>query len=182
MRMKKRGGNKKKENSKSKIFSSSAEKKSKKNLCLKNIKRKASAKNITQKKVKHFKPIDNLTIHFMPYSEIVHEECIGRIKKILGIILQNKIVILQGRLRPEEEARLIENTMTLIGNIDGFQGIEIAALSNSDEDRSLFEKVRHNIARILVGEQDAVTIIGPASVIKEIKRNPRKIELMLKRR
>ena len=134
------------------------------------------------RKIRHSKFNKDLTIHFMPYSEIAHEETIGRIKKILGVILENKIVILQGRLRPEEETKLIENTMTLIGNIEGFQGVEIAAISNDSEDRGLFEKVRHNIARILVGEQDAITIIGPASVITEIKRNPRKIELMLKRK
>ena len=135
-----------------------------------------------KRKVRRSKSSNGLTIHFMPYSEIVHEETIGRIKKILGVILENKIVILQGRLKPEEETKLIENTMTLIGNIDGFRGVEIAAISNDSENRGLFEKIRHNIARILVGEQDAVTIIGPASVVTEIKRNPRKIELMLKRR
>ena len=123
----------------------------------------------------------DLTIHFMPYSEIVHENTTGRIKKILGVVLQNKIIILQGRLKPEEETRLIENTMTLVGNIPGFHGIEIAAISGEDEHRTLFEKVRRNIAKILVGEQDAVTIIGPANLVKEIKKNPKKLELMLKR-
>ena len=117
----------------------------------------------------------------MPYSEIAHEDAIGRIKKIMGLVLENRIIILQGRLKPEEETKLIENTMTLIGNIKGFQGVEIAGLSG-DTEKTLFDKVRHNIARILIGEQDAVTIIGPATIVKEIKRDPKKIELMLKRR
>lgn len=117
----------------------------------------------------------------MPYSEIAREDTMGRIKKLMGLILENKIIILQGRLKPEEETRLIENTMTLIGNIKGFQGIEISTLSG-DADRTVFDKVRHNIARILVGEQDAITLIGPASFVKEIKRDPKKIELMLKRK
>ena len=84
-------------------------------------------------------------------------------------------------MKPEEETRLIENTMTLIGNLKGFQGVEISTLSGEDN-QGLFEKVRHNIARILVGEQDAITLIGPASVIKEIKKDPKKIEFMLKRK
>ena len=123
----------------------------------------------------------DLTIHFMPYSEIAKEDSLARIKKLMGLILENKIIILQGRLKPEEETRLIENTMTLIGNIKGFQGIEISTLSG-DADQNTFDKIRHNIARILVGEQDAITLIGPASFVKEIKRDPKKIELMLKRR
>lgn len=135
-------------------------------------------KKKTSKKAK----MKDLTIHFMPYSEIAHEDVIGRIKKIMGLVLQQKIIILQGKLRPDEEARLIENSMTLIGNIGGFQGIEIAAISGDSDNRGLFERVRRNIAKILIGEQDAITIIGPASVVKDIKRNPKKIELMLQRR
>ncbi len=128
------------------------------------------------------KELKDLTIHFMPYSEIAKEDTIGRIKKLMGLVLDNKIIILQGKLRPDEEVRLIENSMTLIGNIEGFQGIEIAGISGDNEYRGLFHKVRHNIARILIGEQDAITIIGPASVVKEITRDPKKIELMLSRR
>jgi len=124
----------------------------------------------------------DLTIHFMPYSEIAREDAIGRIRKIMGVVLQNKIIILQGRLKVDEEARLIENSMTLIGNIAGFQGIEIATVSGENEYEGLFHRVRHNIARILVGEQDAITIIGPASVVKDIKKDPKKIELMLQRK
>ncbi len=128
------------------------------------------------------KKLRDLTIHFMPYSEIANEDAIGRIKKIMGLVLAQKIIILQGRLLPDEEARLIENSMTLIGNIKDFQGIEIAAISGENENRGLFNKVRHNIAKILVGEQDAITIIGPASVVKDITKDPKKIELMLQRR
>lgn len=142
----------------------------------------AKKKKVTKKRSVPSHSRGDLTIHFMPYSEIARDDSMMRIKKILGLVLKNKIIILQGRLQPEEETRLIENTMTLIGNIKGFQGVEIAAISNDSEHRGLFEKVRHNIARILVGEQDAVTIIGPATIVKEIKRDPKKIELMLKRR
>ncbi len=128
------------------------------------------------------KKTQDLTIHFMPYSEIAHEDGIGRIKKVMGIVLKNKIIILQGKLRPDEEARLIENSMTLIGNIDGFAGIEIASLSGENENRGLFEGIRRNIAKILVGEQDAITVIGPATVVKEMKKDPKKVELMLSRK
>lgn len=122
-----------------------------------------------------------LTLTLIPYSEISHLGSLERIKKIMGHILENKLIILQGKLKPEEEAKLIENTMTLIGNLRGFQGIEIETLSNNTE-KSIFEKIRKNIARILIGEQDSVTLIGPATIVKEIKKDPRRIELILKRR
>lgn len=141
--------------------------------------KKKSVKNV-KKSVKT--NVKDLTIHFMPYSEIAKEDSIGRIKKIMGVVLQGKIIILQGKLKADEEARLIENSMTLIGNIEGFQGIEIAGLSGGTEYEGLFNRVRHNIARILVGEHEAITIIGPASVVKDITRDPKKIELMLQRK
>ncbi len=138
----------------------------------------AKKKKVAKRKGKK----DDLTIHFMPYSEISSEDAVGRIKKIMGIVLKNKIIILQGKLKTEEEAKLIENSMMLIGNVDGFAGIEIASLSNENENRGMFEKVRHGVAKILVGEQDSITVIGPASVVGEMTKNPKKIELMLQRR
>ncbi len=140
-------------------------------------------KNTTKKKVKTSKKkSSDLTIHFMPYSEIAREDSIGRIKKIMGLVLKHKIIILQGKLKSIEEVKLIESSMTLIGNIKGFQGIEIAGLSGENEYRGLFENIRRNIAKILIGEQDAITIIGPASVVKEMTKDPKKIELMLRRK
>lgn len=121
-----------------------------------------------------------LTIHFMPYGEIEKEDSNGRIKKILNLILQNKIIIIQGRLKAEEESRLIGDTMVLIDHIKGFKGVELAVVSN-DKERGFFDKFKYNIARALVGQQDAVTIVGPANLVKEIKRNPQKIELLLKK-
>ena len=145
--------------------------------------KKKSVKKGTSKRSKSVKKaVNDLMIHFMPYSEIAKEDILGRIKKIMGLILDNKIIILQGKLNPDEEVRLIENSMILIGNVKGFQGIEIAAMSGENEYRSLFDRVRRNIAKILVGEQDAITIIGPASVVKDITKDPKKLELMLQKR
>ena len=40
--------------------------------------------------------------------------------------------------------------------------------------------MRKNLAdAIFQGGSDSITIIGPATIVKEIKRNPKKIELLL---
>jgi len=117
----------------------------------------------------------------MPYSEIAGLESVERIKKLLRIILDNKVVILQGRLRPEEETRLIEDTMIMIGNIKGFKGVELAVISNDNEaTRSIWTNFKLGLAKMLVGQQDAMTIIGPATIVKEIKKDPRKLEIMMR--
>lgn len=126
------------------------------------------------------KALKGLTLHFMPYSEISGLDTVERIKKLLKIILDNKVVILQGRLKPEEETRLIEDTMIMIGNIKGFKGVELAVITQDSEDRTFFQKLKFGIAKALVGQQDALTIIGPATVVKEMKKDPKKLEVMMK--
>ena len=73
--------------------------------------------------------------------------------------------------------------MAMIGHVNGFSGIELAVISNTDKNKLGFiGKMKSNIANKLSGgDFGAVTIIGPATVIKEIKRNPKKIELLLNR-
>jgi len=95
--------------------------------------KKKSVKKAAKIGKKIGKNASDLMIHFMPYSEIAREDTVGRIKKIMGLVLTNKIIILQGKLSPDEEVRLIENSMMLIGNIRGFQGVEIAAISGENE-------------------------------------------------
>jgi len=125
------------------------------------------------------KKIRGLTLQFMPHSEIRDLDSGMRIKKILGLSLSNRIVILQGRLKAEEETRLIEDTMAMIGHVKYFKGIELAVIDSNGES-GFFRKFTGGIAKALVGDTASMTIIGPASIVKEIKRNPKKIELMLK--
>tara|TARA_B100001971_G_scaffold192037_1_gene195989 strand:+ start:2101 stop:2502 length:402 start_codon:yes stop_codon:yes gene_type:complete len=128
---------------------------------------------------KSVKKIKGFTIQFMPYSEIRDLDSDQRIKKILGIVLGNNILILQGRLEPEEEARLIGDTMAMIKHIKKFKGIELAVVSGN-RNKGFFDKFKRNIVNIVSGgDLGAITIIGPATIVKEIKRNPKKIELLL---
>jgi hypothetical protein len=123
---------------------------------------------------------NKLTLRFMSYKDIAKLDSNARVKKLLDVIIDNKIIILQGRLDSVEEASLIQSTMALIGRIKGFKGVELATI-NPDNDAGFFESMRLGIARALIGQRDALTIIGPASIVKEIKKDPSKIDLMLKR-
>jgi hypothetical protein len=122
---------------------------------------------------------NKLTIEFMPYSEIRDLDSSQRIKKVLSIVLANKIIVLQGRLKTEEEARLIEDTMAMIDHVPNFKGVELAVIS-SEGNASFLNKLAQRVARALVGDTNSMTIIGPATIVKEIKRDPKKIELLMK--
>ena len=131
------------------------------------------------KKLKKRAKIKGLSLHVIPFSEVQPLTISERVKKILNLILGNKIIILHGRLRPEEEARLIEDTMALVDHIPGFRGIELAVIEPNLKNETIFVKMKHGIAKKLIGDNSSLTVIGPASVIKEIKRDPRKLELWL---
>ena len=56
----------------------------------------------------------------------------------------------------------------------------------SEEDSKSYQKflnkMKKGIANVLSGgDMGAITIIGPATIVKEMKRNPKKIELLLNR-
>ena len=135
---------------------------------------------VNKKRGKKVRKIKGFTIQFMPYAEIRILNSTERIRKILDIILGSNILILQGKLNPEEETRLIEDTMAMIGHVKNFRGIELAVIGNGGLKKGLFGKMRSGIINALSGgDLGAITIIGPATIVKEIKRNPKKIELLL---
>jgi hypothetical protein len=125
------------------------------------------------------KKIRGLSLQILPYAEVQDLSISERVKKILNLVLGNKVVILHGRLRAEEEARLIEDTMALVDHLKNFKGIELAVIEPDLKNESFYVKIKHKLAKKLVGDSSAITVIGPASIIKEIKRDPKKLELLL---
>lgn len=119
-----------------------------------------------------------LTLQIVPYTEISGLTSIGRIRKLLNVAKENKIVLLQGRLTKEEEGELIKATMEEINK--DFKGIELAVIEPNKEKTGFIGGFREGLANILLGNKQGLTIIGPANIVKEIKRDPTKIELLTK--
>jgi hypothetical protein len=117
-----------------------------------------------------------LTLQIVPYSEIEGLSSLGRIRKLLNVAKENKIVLLQGRLTKDEEAELIKTTMEEINK--DFKGVELAVIDPYNErSGNAFGALRSNIVNVLLGDRQGLTIVGPASIVKEIKKDPKKIEL-----
>jgi len=119
-----------------------------------------------------------VTLQFVPYHEIEDLGSARRVKKLIDIVKENKIVLLQGRLKKEEETDLISIAMEEFG--DKFKGIELAVINPKDKDTSGMKRVRNNFFGFLLGDRQGLTIIGPASIVTEIKKDPEKIELFTK--
>jgi hypothetical protein len=117
-----------------------------------------------------------LTLQFVPHSEIQHLSPLSRIHKLLKMAKQDNIVVLEGRLKKEEEAELIRVTMEEID--DNFKGIEMGVIYPKASEGNFMDKVKTNLANFLVGDRMGLTIIGPATIVKEIKQDPSKIQLL----
>lgn len=118
----------------------------------------------------------SLTLQFIPYSDIESLKSPERVDKFLEIVKKNKIILLEGKMQPQEESELIRRTMEEID--DKFKGIEISPILSEKKQAVFFKKIRENLINLLLGNRRGFTIIGPASIVKEIKQDPEKIQLL----
>lgn len=116
-----------------------------------------------------------VTFQFVPYTDIEKLGSAKRVNKLINVVKENKIVILEGRLTKQEEADLIEITMEEIS--PKFRGIELSVIYPDNSKQDLGQKVKSVFANVLLGDRQGLTIIGPASIVKKIEQNPDKIEL-----
>lgn len=119
-----------------------------------------------------------VTFQFVPYHDIEKLASPKRISKLLGIVKEDRIVIMEGRLTREEEADLIEITMGEVGQ--KFKGIELSVIYPDKHNQNIFQKLRMLFANVLLGDRQGLTIVGPASIVKKIEQNPDKVELFTK--
>jgi hypothetical protein len=107
--------------------------------------------------------------------EIESLSSLGRIRKLLNAVKEDKIVLLEGRLRKEEETELIKTTMEEINS--EFKGIELAVIYPEAHNMASLKKIKQQFINVLLGDRQGLTILGPASIVKEIKKDPNKIQL-----
>lgn len=116
-------------------------------------------------------------VQVLSYELIKNWDSSDKLKKILDIVKKGDVVMLEGRLTAEEETELVYQALA---NVSGkFTGIEVAFL-NSNKSRNILEKVRDSIVKILVKDRIGITVIGPSKIIKEIKMDPNKLEILFK--
>ncbi len=123
-----------------------------------------------------------ISFQYMPYREHSNLTTDEKLKRILRVTKQQKILLMQGKLKPDEEARLIEETMGQITK--EFAGISFCTINptngnNGKNTESFTTKLKNNIYNMTLGKRDFLTIIGPATLVREIRKNPTKIDLLL---
>ncbi len=117
-----------------------------------------------------------LTLQFVPYAEIEGLTLAQKIKRLIDIVREDKIVVLEGRLKKQEEADLIKMTMEAID--EKFRGVEISVIYPSSRTSDVVKKMKAGLANVLLGDRQGLTVIGPATIVKDIRKDPDKIQLL----
>ena len=103
-----------------------------------------------------------LTIQFIPFDDLLNMSSDERTRKLLKIVKENKVIVMQGHLSPEEETALIQKTMENISKT--FKGVELCTIyPKKKKDEELFKQIRNRFISRLLGNSQGITIIGPAT-------------------
>lgn len=117
------------------------------------------------------------SVEIISYELIKNLKSEDKLNKILNIVKLGKIVLLEGRLTVKEETDLISFSLEQVDS--KFSGIEIAHL-NSQKNKTIIDKMKNSIIEVLAKNRIGITVIGPAKIVKEIKMNPNKLEILYK--
>ena len=95
-----------------------------------------------------------------------------KIAMVLESVKKNEILVLEEPLTLDEERMLIRETMKVISK--KFPGIEISSLSPQEED------LRSQFIRFICGRTSGLTVVGPANLVREMKKDPNKLRVLTK--
>jgi len=121
-------------------------------------------------------------MQYVPYEELSYLDSDKRIQKLLKIVKQNKVVLMEGTLSSQEEADLIEATMEIVDS--KFKGVEISAFNPMEKvtKKTPQDQLKKIFINLIWGRRRGLTVIGPANIIKDIRRDPKSIQLFLSNR
>ena len=90
---------------------------------------------------------------------------------VLEHVKEDKILVIEEGMSPLEETALIKATMEEVSQ--KFPGIEVSTLREKTE-----EGIKEKLIRLLGGRIGGLTVIGPSRIIREIKKDPRRITML----
>lgn len=124
--------------------------------------------------------MSKLSIDFIPMEILAKSPLDDRVNLILDKIKNKKIVVLNSRFDPRDEAVLIKRTMESVNR--NFTGVEICSLSSSElmGDNTWLARLKETMVNFMTGGKSGITVIGPAKIVREIKREPDRISLFIK--
>jgi hypothetical protein len=123
----------------------------------------------------------DISLNFIPFERFTEMTAEEKIDLILETTKKKDIVVIEGLMNPGEEMNLITHTMKKIDK--KFKGLEICAIPREElikKKEGFVSTMRARLADMLIGRNRGLTIIGPAAIVKQIKRDPERIILKMR--
>ena len=123
----------------------------------------------------------SVSISFIPLEKFNNMELDDRVNMLIEKSKNKEILLVEGILTPREEMELIKKTMSNISRV--FRGIEIESITSEELKGgygNMLERIRARALNFMLGRKRGITIIGPAAIVKKIKKNPENISLLMK--
>ncbi len=115
----------------------------------------------------------SIQIEFVSSDSLAGKSSNEKIKFILGIVKQDKILVLEEPLTPGEEKQLISSTMASVSK--NFPGIEVCSLGDAHDANA--QNLKTKLIKWLGGKTSGLTVVGPSNLVKQVKRDPGKLRL-----
>ncbi len=118
----------------------------------------------------------DLIVNFIPCEKFNSMPLNKKINLILSLIEKSEVIITEGEIGADAQLELIEAVMQKVNS--QFHGIEIFTLAKKAEYYQRygnFRKLKKFLITLLGGRESGLTVIGPAELIQQIKKNPEKI-------
>lgn len=112
-----------------------------------------------------------ISIEFLSPKALTGKDSSEKLRYVLNAVKKgDKIIVLEEPLSPQEEKELISLTMREVS--EDFSGIEVATLGSASLD------IRTHLVKLLGGRTSGLTVVGPSKIVKQIKKDPNKLNLL----
>ncbi|NHJ86718.1 MAG: DUF2073 domain-containing protein [Asgard group archaeon] len=96
-----------------------------------------------------------------------------KVKMIIRLVRQNRVLILENGLTPDEQAELIKQTMMVI-DFDDFIGVEFFNWNRNPNDQKRFFK------KPPLGKDSNYTVVAPSAAVQIIENSEDLLSIQLK--
>ncbi len=112
-----------------------------------------------------------IAIEFLSSTAMQGKTTSEKLEYILAAVKKgDKILVLEESLSTSEETQLIQLTMQQVDK--NFPGIEVATLGTASFD------LKSHLVKLLGGKTSGLTVVGPSKIVKQIKKDPNKLNLL----
>jgi len=117
-----------------------------------------------------------ISIEFLSREVLAPMKGDEKLKYIIGKVKDGKILVFEETLTFPERSKLMELDMSEID--ENFSGIEFDTIGDRETGGGYLRELHARIIKFLGGRVGGLSVVGPANLIQEIKKDPKQIYMI----